>query len=437
MNNKKHILSPKERRMIYIEYLKENNGASTSEFQAYLRENYNVEISRGTLSEDRKHLEKMNYKFATRNGKYILTEESSDVQNFSYKETQKFTSCIDKDLFLDWLLLYEGREKANSFGKSDLADNDGVLKDIKPRIIQEHLFQLSQEGYLIFERTNNSERKYEFRSSVPAVYSFSAGALSDFCYNYENAASSIGSAASTIKPIYQFCTLLQNNELLETNDSPSSNADHFLHGRQNSFPDNINSQLKSLNKLPYEDKQLNLVFSSPKLAEKQQFLFSVGILFYSTETNQCYLLGKSEKQEILLVRLDHIDFKATTASDVPNSISDTEKITLNQIYAEMFSAALDDPEEVEIHFDAYSKNIESKVNALHKYRSTTSRITQDFIDDKKTLIYTDTIRGLSSFAHYLRTFGYGAKVIRPQKLRDMLLTSAQQVFNNYSEPDTI
>ena len=74
MNNKKHILSPKERRMIYIDYLKENNGASTSEFQAYLRENYNVEISRGTLSEDRKHLEKMNYKFATRNGKYILTE---------------------------------------------------------------------------------------------------------------------------------------------------------------------------------------------------------------------------------------------------------------------------------------------------------------------------------------------------------------------------
>ena len=253
----------------------------------------------------------------------------------------------------------------------------------------------------------------------------------------ENAASSIGSAASTIKPIYQFCTLLQNNELLGTNDSPSSNADHFLHGRQNSFPDNINSQLKSLNKLPYEDKQLNLVFSSPRLTEKQQFLFSVGILFYSTETNQCYLLGKSEKQEKLLVRLDRIDFKATTASDVPNSISDTEKITLNQIYAEMFSAALDDPEEVEIHFDAYSKNIESKVNALHKYRSTTSRITQDFIDDKKTLIYTDTIRGLSSFAHYLRTFGYGAKVIRPQKLRDMLLTSAQQVFNNYSEPDTI
>lgn len=82
MNNKKHILSPKERRMIYIEYLKENNGASTSEFQAYLKANYNVEISRGTLSEDRKHLEKMNYKFATRNGKYILTEESSDVQNF-------------------------------------------------------------------------------------------------------------------------------------------------------------------------------------------------------------------------------------------------------------------------------------------------------------------------------------------------------------------
>lgn len=128
MNNKKHILSPKERRMIYIDYLKENNGASTSEFQSYLKENYNVEISRGTLSEDRKHLEKMNYKFATRNGKYILTEESSDVQNFSYKETQKFTSCIDKDLFLDWLLLYEGREKANSFGKSDLADNDGVLR---------------------------------------------------------------------------------------------------------------------------------------------------------------------------------------------------------------------------------------------------------------------------------------------------------------------
>lgn len=435
MNNKKHILSPKERRMIYIDYLKENNGAATSEFQAYLKENYAVEISRGTLCEDRKHLEKMNYNFACQNGKYLLTNEPSDTKNFSYKETQKFTSCINRDLFLDWLLLCEGREKANSFGKSDFVNNESALKDIKPRIIQEHLFHLSQEGYLTFTRSNNEERKYEFRSSVPSVYSFSADSLTDFCYSYETAASSIGSAAAVIKPVYQFCTLLQNNELPGTSNFAFSAAEdfgHFQHGRQNSFPDKINNQLKFLNDLPYEDKQLNLVFSTPKSIEKQQILFSVGILFYSVEANQCYLLGKSEKNKTILIRLDRIDFEATAASDNPNSISAIEKAALNQVYAEMFSTALDEPEKVEIHFDLFSKNIESKVTALHKSRSSTSHITQDFINGRKTLIYTDTVRGLSSFAHYLRTFGRSAKVIHPQKLQDMMLASARHVLSSYS-----
>ena len=73
MNNKKHILSPEERRMIYIDYLKKNNGASTSEFLTYLKEKYNVTISRGTLCEDRESLTKMNYKFTCQKRKYFLT----------------------------------------------------------------------------------------------------------------------------------------------------------------------------------------------------------------------------------------------------------------------------------------------------------------------------------------------------------------------------
>lgn len=99
----------------------------------------------------------------------------------------------------------------------------------------------------------------------------------------------------------------------------------------------------------------------------------------------------------------------------------------------MFSASLDEPEQVIVRFDSFSRNIETKVNALHQYRFSTSTIETVEGENGKGIIYKDTIRGLTSFAHYLRTFSYGAKVIYPQKLKDMMLSSAQQVFNNYSE----
>lgn len=429
MNNKKHILSPTDRRGIYIDYLKEHNGTSSSEFLRYLKEHYSAEISRGTLSEDREKLKEMGYEFSTHKNKYILTREPDNLKNFSHKASQDFTSCIDRDLFLDWMLLYDAQKKGTEFDKTYFAQNTAVFSDVPKRVIQEHLQQLSKDGYLTFKNQPGKNRSYRFRPSVPSVYGFSAESLSDFCYDYETTPSAIGSAASVIEPFYQFCSLLLNNELPES-DNPAFNASsRFQHGRQNSFPDEINNQLEALNKLPYETRKLNLVYSSPALPEKLNILFSVGISFYSTETNQCYLLGKSEQKEVLLIRLDRIDFDSTTSSNKLNPFYNSPD--LNQIYAEMFSVSLDEPEQVEVHFELFSQNMEDKVYALHKYRSATSQIR--YSEDENIMLYRDTIRGLSSFAHYLRSFGSSAKVIRPQKLRDMMLSSAQQVFNSYTK----
>lgn len=431
MNNKKHILSPEERRMIYIDYLKKNNGASTREFLAYLKEKYNVIISRGTLCEDREYLIKMNYKFTCQKRKYILLEEPSGTENFSYNTIQEFTSCINKDLFIDWLLLTEGLEKEPNFDKKSF--KNGALQSINERSIQEHLFDLFQKGYLNYKNSQSTNRQYTFRSSVPSVYCFSDNDLFTFTNNYENVTPGTGAVASFIKPFYHFSTLLLNNGFSDIDSTEFIADGHFHYGRQNEFSDKINQQLRLLNRLPYEKQQLNLYFSSPKSTVKQHFLFSVGLLFYSVELNQCYLLGESEQEQTLLIRLDRIDFNATTASDRPISLDKYKRAALNQIYSEMFSASLDEPEPVMIRFDSFSRNIESKVYALHQYRSSTSTI--ETVEDKngKGIIYRDTIRGLTSFAHYLRTFSYGAKVIYPQKLREMMLSSAQQVFNNYSE----
>lgn len=429
MNNKKHTLSPADRRGIYIDYLKEHSSASTSEFLCYLKEHYNAEISRGTLSEDREKLKEFGYEFSTHKNKYMLTREPEHLKNFSHKTSQKFTSCINRDLFLDWMLLYDGQKKGTGFDKAYFAQNTAIFSDVPQRVIQEHLQQLSIEGYLTFKNQPGKNRIYRFRPSVSSVYGLSSEAVSDFCYDYETATSAVGSAASVIEPFYQFCCLLLNNELPESDNPELNTSKRFQHGRQNSFPDEINKQLEALNNLSYETRKLNLVYSSPALPEKLNILFSTGISFYSTETNQCYLLGKSERKENLLIRLDRIDFNATTNSDKLNPFYNSSD--LNQIYAEMFSASLDEPEHIEVHFESFSQNIEFKVKALHRYRSVTSQIR--YSEENDTIIYTDTIRGLSSFAHYLRTFGSSAKIIHPQKLRDMILSSAHQVFNSYPE----
>lgn len=429
MNNKKHILKAPQRRTLYINYLREHGGASTDEFRDYLKHHYHVEISRGTISEDRKYLQKLNYDFAKHNDIFYLINEPEGTKNFSCTAKEE-SPHLDRNLFLDWMILKEFADGQTEYTSKDF-DKDVILKDAHSRLdlITRHLTALYKQGYL--KRREKAPKPYKF-SLIPdasCVHCFSSDTLWKFSVQHEHLPDT-GAAASVLKPISDFCSKLLNGESSDTEISSAL----IHHGRQNIFPTDITTGLQKLNRFHFQQNKLDLCYVSPYEPQPLQFLFSVAVIFYSIETNRCYLLGQSQEYPVMLCRLDRIDFSATRESEEKNLIYGTSD--WKKIYNEIYSSSLDysslqNPIKVIVHFSRYSQNISDKIDALVASRPKTAH--REDSEDQKTIIYTDTIRGLSSFAHYLRTYGRSAHIEAPEELKELMLSSAQKVLARYEE----
>ena len=424
MNNKKHILSPTERRSIYVDYLKENQSASTSDFIKYLKKKYNADVSRQTICEDRKYLKKLGYEFTKPKKSTTKCMLKTDPDNAK-------VSCITQDLVMYWLLLGLADKTRPNISRDTLFSSYYEEPLIREQKISSYLKQLSKHNYLASAPDNS----YRIRPAASSIYNFSSRQLMDFYENYQKLPVS-GNAGSVIDPFYHFCNILLN----ETSKSSDISGYLFQHGRRNPAPDKLNEQLKKLGAFPYDTYQLNIVYHPRTLlpdcdCDLQHFRFSVALIFHNVETDQCYLLGQTEQKQTILCRLDRIDFDSTTSSTQHNTIYKSPQ--MRRIYDEMFSASLDEldnPVKVKVRFRLFSDNIYTKIKALQKHRSSTAHI--DISEDEQYAYYTDTIIGLSAFTHYLRSFGPAAEVISPPELRDTMLSSAQKVYHIYTDHTT-
>lgn len=424
MNNKKQTIKPEKRRALYIEYLKKHNGASTSDFLNYLTVNYSYKTSGNTLCEDRKYLEQLGYKFDVINNVYHLVYVPENLNNFS------FNSCINQNLFLDWQLLKE------ITSQKGYCTRDFLTESILPEpttshldTISRHLSTLHKQGYLERIKCVPAPSRFSLSDQASSVYCFSEDELMEFCYYHERIPDS-GSESAILKPVFDFC----NNLMKNSSDNPDySPAPPIQHGRQNGFPEKITQFLNELNKLSFKHNKLDICYVDPN-AQTFHFLFSVAIIFYNAETGHCYLLGESDEYPIMLLRLDRILFSATHNTKLKNKIYNSS--TWIRIYNEIYSAALDynslkKPQEVVVYFSLFSKNIRYKLDALHESRKNTSTLA---ISDCGTFaIYKDTVRGLSSFSHFIRSFGSAARVEAPSELRELMISSTQSILNRYEE----
>ena len=101
----------------------------------------------------------------------------------------------------------------------------------------------------------------------------------------------------------------------------------------------------------------------------------------------------------------------------------------------MFSNSYEpDPKDVKILFQDFG-NIREKINILHKKRKFSKLRDRPPLspDIPHTIVYEDTIIGISSFARYLRSFGSSALVIEPSELRDLMINSSKKILNNYED----
>ena len=194
--------------------------------------------------------------------------------------------------------------------------------------------------------------------------------------------------------------------------------------------------LKKISKIDFKNRVLDIEYkpAHPLIKTKnktEEYKFAVGLVFYASDKDRLYLLGKkagaSLSDEIIMLNSEKIvgikeSKKKSTIYGTPEFMS---------AFEEMFSASLDGPFELLVEFDRFS-NIETKLKRMTDIRPN-AVIKQKPGDPDKILYYEPKVRGIDDAARWIRTFGKSAKVIKPNVLKQKMKDSIYRALAYYEE----
>lgn len=169
--------------------------------------------------------------------------------------------------------------------------------------------------------------------------------------------------------------------------------------------------------------------------------FLVGIIAYSVENDEIYIVGRTtlspNKKQYLTVKASSVVWDSLDKSSqlknfqkyCSNRIDYLEQIHLDfeQIKHEMFAISPEEPRHIKVKIE-YSKDREKEFTILTNNRSETASLEKDENGD---LIYTDTIRGMSDMARFLRKFGASVSVLEDDTLKTQMKKTAENVLKEY------
>ena len=228
----------------------------------------------------------------------------------------------------------------------------------------------------------------------------------------------------------------------------------------------IQKRIILYNKLDYIRNALDISYIDPDSGMKEQKLVKTGLLVYSRDKDNLFLIGQTvdkngnivDKNGNCLEKVDEIqnnDLIIIADSDV-NSIRKTEienglygESRFEELFKTMFVASVDPVLEVELLFKDFG-NIRGKVERLKKSRSTeptvefisSAEIDEQIIEtfrwyedepNFKLIRYHDYVSGLEDLAKYLRGFGSSVLVVQPPQLIDRMRDSVERSLNAYRE----
>lgn len=226
---------------------------------------------------------------------------------------------------------------------------------------------------------------------------------------------------SQLMSIYQKQSILIGDLDFEKDQTRWKN--YFIYGKKYTEFKQLQSLLKKLKLLPYQEKLLIFTYKT-QANDTISVMLATGLLVYSLEKDKLYIIGNS-----ILTGEDIIINMASVLS-----IETTEFRNLHfqssyylQLYEDMFSISIEKPVKVVIEFE-YIFNIPLKLQQLAIQRKKAKIVTKG-----NKLIYTDEISGLNDFANYLRRFGRSFRVIEPLELREKMEFSTKRALNRYEK----
>lgn len=211
----------------------------------------------------------------------------------------------------------------------------------------------------------------------------------------------------------------------------SDNNNFLVYGHKAVEFQNISHHLNELEKYDYEKNILKIKYID-QYSKEQIIQFALGLIIFNLEKDKVYLIGKIMETNHNDDCEQYIIIDANTITSIDNT---SRKHTLFQsteflsIYNEMFSISIAPPTDIKINFDC-TDGVKSEVEYLNSQRKT-SNISCD--EKNNTLTYSDRIRGLEDFLHYLRQFGESARIQEPNELKEKMLFSIKRSLKRYEE----
>lgn len=178
---------------------------------------------------------------------------------------------------------------------------------------------------------------------------------------------------------------------------------------------------------PYKENQLDITYYIKEKESHSKIM--VGRLFFSTETGCFYVLCKEEakkgRQIPKIKKLTGI--KAAKPIGVNTFWKSQEA---KKIYEEILTGSEDAPEQVVVLFKD-TDNIIEQVKGLQGLRPFSKLKKLEKPIEDYDYVYTDTVRGTTNMANYLRSFGVNALALAPEKLRKNMKRTYDKTIDLY------
>ncbi len=291
-------------------------------------------------------------------------------------------------------------------------DTIDVAKDmISVTAFRKDLNTLRKQGLISMTKSFHTE--YQLTNAAPYIIPISGDTLYQFCQHYSESVSSI----SEVTPLKQAYERIKH--LIGYEDCDVSNG---MFGRINDIKQEQIDSFESFVVHPYKTNLLKI----------DGVAFAVGLIFYSVETENFYVLGKNVTDaRIECRRIDRIkDIKVLEDKHKEYHIK-----KYYRIYEEMFSAHYEDTAyKVKVLYTDFG-NVHKRFSDLQSVRTnaTIRKIVDKQEDCDYDYVYEDTIRGLSDFAKYLRGFGISVLALEPTELKEKMLFTYNRIVAKYEE----
>ena len=207
----------------------------------------------------------------------------------------------------------------------------------------------------------------------------------------------------------------------------SDTQNYIVYGHKYMSFDKFHNDLAMLSEQNYIDHRLKIIYRED--GTLQQTILGVGLIVYSEEKDDIFLLGQMYVHNEAVGKYAHIPLSSIHNIKDTNIINTEYKDSYYiQVYNTMFSISSQRSFKVEAELDKVCK-VDEKYAQLASIRSKTCKIINSDISD--TFTYSDEASDTDTLKQYLLGFGRACTVLSPNFLRQEIKNDLESTLQAY------